>query len=188
MSSDSGPSRLQLFGLALLAGVLMIAASLVNRLADPGAALRVALAIVPVLPLAALAWAIMRAIASLDELQRRIQLDAIERGFCQRHFCGRDLWPTATRPDRPARSQLGVLLSRPARLVGHRLPGRVAGISMKNRLRVMRRAKLVPSGPGPAAGRFAADGQRDRNGQVRPELAIGLQNRATVRGADRADF
>ena len=81
MSSDSGPSRLQLFGLALLAGVLMIAASLVNRLADPGAALRVALAIVPVLPLAALAWAIMRAIASLDELQRRIQLDAMSAVF-----------------------------------------------------------------------------------------------------------
>jgi hypothetical protein len=81
MSSDSGPSRLQLFGLALLTGVLMIAASLVNRVAEPGPALRVALAILPVLPLAALAWAIMRAIASLDELQRRIHLDAMSAVF-----------------------------------------------------------------------------------------------------------
>jgi|HubBroStandDraft_6_1064221.scaffolds.fasta_scaffold137734_3 hypothetical protein len=81
MSSDSRPGRLQLFGLALLAGVLMIAASLMNRVSEPGPALRVALAILPVLPLAALAWAIMRAIASLDELQRRIQLDAMSAVF-----------------------------------------------------------------------------------------------------------
>ncbi len=87
MANDSarrrlnGPSRLQLFGLALLAGGLMIAASLANRLTDPGPGLRVALAILPVLPLAALAWAILRAIQQLDELQRRIHLDAMCAAF-----------------------------------------------------------------------------------------------------------
>jgi hypothetical protein len=81
MTNDSGPGRLQLFGLAILAGVLMIAVSLVNRLAAPGPVLRVVLAIVPVLPIAALAWAILRAIQRLDELQRRIQLDAMSAVF-----------------------------------------------------------------------------------------------------------
>jgi hypothetical protein len=70
-----------LFGLAVLAGALMIGASALNRVADPGPALRVVLAILPVLPLAALAWGIMRAIQHLDELQRRIQLDAMSAAF-----------------------------------------------------------------------------------------------------------
>jgi hypothetical protein len=81
MASDFAPSRWQLFVLALLAGGLMIAASVVSRLAEPGPAVRVVLAILPVLPIAALAWGIMRAIASLDELQRRIQLHAMSAVF-----------------------------------------------------------------------------------------------------------
>jgi hypothetical protein len=81
MASDFAPSRWQLFGLALLAGGLMIAASVVSRLAEPGPTVRVVLAILPVLPVAALAWGIMRAIASLDELQRRIQLQAMSAVF-----------------------------------------------------------------------------------------------------------
>jgi hypothetical protein len=81
MANDSGPSGLQLFGWAMLAGVSMIAVSLVNRFADPGPALRVVLSIAPVLPLAALAWVIMRAIQHLDELQRRIHLDAMSAAF-----------------------------------------------------------------------------------------------------------
>jgi len=81
MNVDTGPRQWQLFVLALLSGGLMIAASVVNRLADPGPALRVVLMLVPVIPFAALAWAIMRAIQHLDELQLRIHLHAMSAAF-----------------------------------------------------------------------------------------------------------
>lgn len=81
MTTDSSPTRLQLFGLAVLSGIFLIGAAVVNRLADPGPGVRVVLALVPVLPLAALAWAILRAIQHLDEMQRRIHLDAISAAF-----------------------------------------------------------------------------------------------------------
>jgi hypothetical protein len=81
MNRNSGPSQWHLFALAVLSGAMMIAASLVNRLADPGPTLRVVLMIVPVFPLAILAWAILRAIQHLDELQRRIHLDAMSAAF-----------------------------------------------------------------------------------------------------------
>jgi hypothetical protein len=81
MTSASGPTRWQLFGLAILSAVLFIGAAMVNRLADPGPVVRLVLAILPVLPLGVLAWAILRAIQHLDELQRRIHLDAMSAAF-----------------------------------------------------------------------------------------------------------
>jgi hypothetical protein len=127
MANDSGPSGLQLFGWAMLAGVSMIAVSLVNRFADPGPALRVVLSIAPVLPLAALAWVIMRAIQHLDELQRRIHLDV----------CRRDLWSAAARPHRLARPELGLFLSGPTRVMDDWLRHRITPIPMNQQLRAL---------------------------------------------------
>jgi hypothetical protein len=81
MSANYQPTRLHLFALATLGAVLLIASSLVNAIADPGPALRVVLALLPVVPLGALAWAIHQAIRQLDELQRRIHLDAMTGAF-----------------------------------------------------------------------------------------------------------
>jgi hypothetical protein len=81
MNAHNGPSRLQLFALATLGAILLIASSAVNSIADPGPALRVMLALLSVVPLGALAWAIHRAIRELDELQRRIHLDAMTGAF-----------------------------------------------------------------------------------------------------------
>jgi hypothetical protein len=81
MNAHHGPSRLQLFALATLGAILMIAGSAVNTIADPWPPLRIVLALLPVVPLGALAWAIHRAIRELDELQRRIHLDAMTGAF-----------------------------------------------------------------------------------------------------------
>jgi hypothetical protein len=81
MKTTSGPGRLQLFELAMLGAVLMIAASALNASADLGPGLRGVLALAPIIPLAALAWAIHRAVRQLDELQRRIHLDAMTGAF-----------------------------------------------------------------------------------------------------------
>jgi hypothetical protein len=81
MSSDKGPGRLSLFALATAAALLFITGSLVNATRDPGPAVRILLALLPVAPLAALAWSIHRAVRRFDELQRRIQLDAMTGAF-----------------------------------------------------------------------------------------------------------
>jgi hypothetical protein len=81
MKNDSAPGALQMFGWAMLSGILMIVGSLVQNLADPGPALRVILALLPVAPLVLMARAIMLAIAGMDELQRRIHLEAMTAAF-----------------------------------------------------------------------------------------------------------
>jgi hypothetical protein len=86
MSASRGPGRLQLFAWATLAALLMIAAAVVNRHSTPPALVRVVLALLPVVPLAALAWAISRAIGELDEMQRRIHLDAMTGAFVASAF------------------------------------------------------------------------------------------------------
>src|SRR6202162_1249851 len=51
--------------------------------------------------------------------------------------------------------------------------------------RPARRAWVVAGGAGGAAGSLAADGQRDRDGALRPESAARGQDRADFREADR---
>jgi hypothetical protein len=72
---------MQLFALASIAALLMIAASLAMKFAHPGPAVRVALVLAPLVPLGLLAWSIHHAIAGLDELQVRIHLDALTSAF-----------------------------------------------------------------------------------------------------------
>jgi hypothetical protein len=88
MTNDvkSGAGIWLLFGLALLAAALMIGGSLVSAKTDLAPALRVALAIVPLIPLAALAWSIVSAVQHLDEMQRKIQLDAMTGAFVATAF------------------------------------------------------------------------------------------------------
>jgi hypothetical protein len=81
MNDTAGPGRMMLFSLATAAAILMVAGSMVGVIADPGPITRAVLAIVPMAPLAALAWAIHQAVRRLDELQRRIHLDALTGAF-----------------------------------------------------------------------------------------------------------
>src|SRR5690606_36245469 len=54
--------------------------------------------------------------------------------------------------------------------------------------RVARALRLVAGRTGRTAAGFAPDGERDRDRQVRPEPAAGLQAGAPVRGTDRGDL
>jgi hypothetical protein len=83
---DGGPSIWPLFGLALLTAVFMVGSSLVSARGDSSLALRVMLAIVPLVPAAALAWAIVRAVQQLDEMHRKIHLDAMTGAFVATAF------------------------------------------------------------------------------------------------------
>ena len=83
---DGRPKIWQLFGLALLTAVFMIGSSLVSARADSSLALRVVLAIVPLVPAAALAWVIVRAVQQLDEMHRKIHLDAMTGAFVATAF------------------------------------------------------------------------------------------------------
>src|SRR5204862_7454717 len=55
--------------------------SLIQRAVNPGPSVRVILALAPMIPVAAMGWAISAAIRGLDELQRRIVLEAIFGAF-----------------------------------------------------------------------------------------------------------
>lgn len=61
--------------------VLLVAANLIERSWRPDGAARVLLALMPMIGALAAAAAIMRGLWSMDELQRRIQLDAIALSF-----------------------------------------------------------------------------------------------------------
>ena len=72
---------IELTGALILYAALLVAANLIeNRFQPTGAALMV-LALTPMIGAVAGAWAIMRYIWALDEMQRRIQLDAIAISF-----------------------------------------------------------------------------------------------------------
>ena len=66
--------------LALYAG-LLVAANLIERAVQPEGAARVALALSPMIGALAAALAILRGLWRMDEMQRRIQLDAIAISF-----------------------------------------------------------------------------------------------------------
>ncbi len=72
---------IELGGAFALYALLLVGVNLIDGAARPQGAARIALALVPMLGALAGAWAIMRAIWRMDEMQRRIQLDAIAIGF-----------------------------------------------------------------------------------------------------------
>jgi len=65
----------------LLYIALLFAANALERAIAPTGALRIAIALSPMIGAAAVAVAVLRAIWRMDELQRRIQLDAIAFSF-----------------------------------------------------------------------------------------------------------
>ncbi len=65
------------FGGTMLAYTIVLPLSIVLIQAHPTAPWRVPLALAPVLPVALAFWAILRAVTRMDELQRRIQFEAL---------------------------------------------------------------------------------------------------------------
>lgn len=72
---------LELGGALLVYAVLLIGANVLERAICPVGALRLGIGLLPMLGAVAAAWAILRALWRMDELQRRIQLDAIALSF-----------------------------------------------------------------------------------------------------------
>jgi hypothetical protein len=72
---------LELGGALALYAALLVGANLLERATDPTGALKLAINLLPMIGAFAGAWAIMRGIWRLDEMQRRIQLDAIAISF-----------------------------------------------------------------------------------------------------------
>jgi hypothetical protein len=68
-------------GLSGLAAATLVGCSWLRSLLGPGPATRVILALVPVIPVSVMGWAMVAAIRGLDELQRRIVLEAIFGAF-----------------------------------------------------------------------------------------------------------
>jgi hypothetical protein len=60
---------------------LLVASNLLDDAVHPTGGARIALSLMPMIGAAAAAWAVMRGIWRLDEMQRRIQLDAIAISF-----------------------------------------------------------------------------------------------------------
>lgn len=72
---------IELASALLLYGVLLVATNMIERAWRPEGAIRIALNLVPMIGAVAGAVAIMRHIWRMDELQRRIALDAIAMAF-----------------------------------------------------------------------------------------------------------
>lgn len=72
---------LELGGAFLLYAALLVAANFVERAIEPAGSLKLAINLVPMIGAVAVAWAVMRALWRMDEMQRRIQLDAIAMSF-----------------------------------------------------------------------------------------------------------
>jgi hypothetical protein len=64
-----------------LYATLLVAAGFVERTFEPAGPLKLAINLVPMIGAMAAAWAIMRGLWRMDEMQRRIQLDAIAIAF-----------------------------------------------------------------------------------------------------------
>jgi len=71
----------ELGGALALYGALLVGANVAERALEPEGALRVAIALTPMIGAFAGAWAVMRGLWRLDEMQRRIQFDAIAMSF-----------------------------------------------------------------------------------------------------------
>jgi len=72
---------LELGGALLLYAALLVGANALERAIGPTGTLKLAINLIPMIGALAGAWAIMRAIWRMDEMQRRIQLDAIAIAF-----------------------------------------------------------------------------------------------------------
>ena len=72
---------IELTAAMLLYGALLVASNLIDDAVRPTGGMRIALALTPMICAACAGWAVMRCIWRMDELQRRIQLDAIAIGF-----------------------------------------------------------------------------------------------------------
>ena len=72
---------LELGGAFVLYALLLVGAASIERTIQPEGALKLAINLVPMIGALAAAWAIMRGLWRMDELQRRIQLDAIALSF-----------------------------------------------------------------------------------------------------------
>ena len=78
------PSRVSsamILGLSCVAAATLIGCALIRRAADPGPTVRVILALAPMIPVSVMGWAMIAAVGGLDELQRRIVLEAIFGAF-----------------------------------------------------------------------------------------------------------
>jgi hypothetical protein len=72
---------LELGGALTLYAALLVGAAAVERAIEPAGALKLIINLTPMLGAFAAAWAILRGLWRMDELQRRIQLDAIAISF-----------------------------------------------------------------------------------------------------------
>ena len=68
-------------GLSCLTAATLIGCALVNRAMSPTPSVRVVLALMPMIPVFLMGWSIVASIRELDELQRRIVLEAIFSAF-----------------------------------------------------------------------------------------------------------
>jgi hypothetical protein len=67
--------------LAVLCAATAIGASALNKVIQPQPWLRLLILLVPTIPFALLAWLIVRTVRTLDEMQRRIHLEAVTFAF-----------------------------------------------------------------------------------------------------------
>lgn len=79
--NSAARSYVKEFGGAMLAYVIVLPISITLIQAHPHAAWRIPLALAPVVPAAFALWAVIRFAARLDELQRRIQFEAVVFSF-----------------------------------------------------------------------------------------------------------
>jgi hypothetical protein len=69
------------FGSSMLAYVVVLVVALLLIEAHPHAVWRIPVAVAPVVPICFALWAFVRALGRMDELQRRIHLNAVGFGF-----------------------------------------------------------------------------------------------------------
>ncbi len=72
---------IELGGAFVLYALLLVGANALERAIQPDGALKLAINLAPMIGALAAAWAIMRALWRMDEMQRRIQFDAIALSF-----------------------------------------------------------------------------------------------------------
>ncbi|CAN5677443.1 hypothetical protein BH11PSE6_BH11PSE6_22810 [soil metagenome] len=72
---------LELGGAFVLYAILLVGANVVERAVQPVGNLKLVINLVPMIGAGAAAWAILRGLWRMDEMQRRIQLDAIAISF-----------------------------------------------------------------------------------------------------------
>jgi hypothetical protein len=72
---------IELSGAIILYGVLLVGANAIERAIRPEGLLKLVINLTPMIGAVAAAWAILRGLWRMDEMQRRIQYDAIALSF-----------------------------------------------------------------------------------------------------------